>query len=141
MTVAFNLQTFRDLYPQFASVSDATVNANASQAGCYLGDTCADACALNLMVAHMLKLMQNASQGLPGGQIASATIDKVSVSVVQAPGSTNAYNYWLSSTPYGQQLAALLARCAAGGTHVGGLPERAAFRSVGGIFPRGGRIL
>ena len=137
--MTFNLPTFRALYPQFASVSDATVQAQAGQADCYIGSTCADDCAIYLMVAHLLQLSANAATGKPGGQITTATIDKVSVTVVQAPGTTS-YTYWLNSTPYGQQLAALLARCAAGGTHVGGLPERAAFRSVGGLFPRGGRV-
>lgn len=51
------------------------------------------------------------------------------MTVAAAPGTTS-YTYWLNSTPYGQQLAALLARCSAGGFYVGGLPERAAFRSV-----------
>lgn len=138
--MAFDLQTFRDLYPQFASVPDATVLAQADQAECYLGETCSDACAMYLMVAHLLQLSANTSQGQPSGQVTSASIDKVSVTVAQAPGPNNSYTYWLNSTPYGQQLAALLARCAVGGTYVGGLPERAAFRSVGGLFPRGGRI-
>lgn len=139
--MAFDLAAFRILYPQFALVPDETVNAQAVQAECFLsGMACADACALNLMVAHLLQLSANGAAGTPGGQITSASIDKVSVTVAQAPGSTNSYMYWLNSTPFGQQLAALLARCASGGTHVGGLPERAAFRSVGGMFPRRGRV-
>lgn len=137
--MAFNLQTFRNLYPQFNSVPDDTVNSVAQQADCYLSSTCADDCAIYLLVAHMLQLQQNQTNGLPGGQVTSASIDKVSVTVAAAPGTTS-YTYWLNSTPYGQQLAALLARCSAGGFYVGGLPERAAFRSVGGIFPMRGRI-
>ncbi|MNJ79317.1 hypothetical protein D3C77_772930 [compost metagenome] len=50
------------------------------------------------------------------------------------------WSYWLGMTPYGMQLMALLKVCTGGGLYVGGLPERAAFRSVGGIFPRGGRL-
>ena len=137
--MTFDLPTFRSLYPAFAGVSDAAVTVAAGQAACYIDSTCADDCAIYLMVAHLLQLAANAATGKPGGQITTATIDKVSVTVAQAPGTTS-YTYWLNSTPYGQQLAALLARCAAGGTHVGGLPERAAFRSVGGLFPRGGRV-
>lgn len=138
--MAFVLATFRELYPQFDDVSDDVVELTATQALCYIGSTCADDCAIYLMVAHLLQLAANASNNLPGGQITSASIDKVSVTVAQAPGSNNSYTYWLNSTAYGQQLAALLARCAVGGTYVGGLPERAAFRSVGGIFPRRGRV-
>ncbi len=138
--MAFDLPTFRALYPQFAAVADETVLAQAGQADCYIADlNCGDACAIYLMVAHLLQIGRNIAAGTPSGQITSASIDKVSVTVAQAPG-TDSYTYWLNSTPYGQQLAALLMRCAAGGTHVGGLPERAAFRSVGGMFPRGGRI-
>lgn len=137
--MAFALPVFRGLYPQFSGVSDTVVTAVAGQADCYIDSTCADDCAIYLIVAHLLQLAKNASAGLPGGQITSATIEKVSVTVAQAPGATS-YKYWLNSTPYGQQLAALLARCAAGGTQVGGLPERAAFRSVGGVFPRRGRV-
>ncbi|UNY40211.1 hypothetical protein KLEP174_gp10 [Pseudomonas phage vB_PcuM_ KLEP17-4] len=137
--MAFDLAVFRELYPQFASVSDAAVNAAAAQAGCYIDSTCADDCAIYLMVAHLLQLAANIAANTPSGQITSASIDKVSVTVAQAPG-TSAYQYWLNGTPYGQQLAALLARCSAGGLYVGGLPERSAFRSAGGVFPRRGRI-
>lgn len=137
--MTFDLPTFRALYPQFAGVSDSAVLAVSGQAACYIDSTCADDCAIYLMAAHLLQLTANAARKLPGGQITSASIDKVTVTVAQAPGS-DSYTYWLNGTPYGQQLAALLARCASGGTSVGGLPERAAFRNVGGLFPRGGRI-
>ena len=139
MAAPFNLPTFRSLYPAFAGVSDAAVTVAAGQAACYIDSTCADDCAIYLMVAHLLQLAANAAAGKPGGQITTATIDKVSVTVAQAP-VTDSYRYWLNGTPYGQQLLALLARCAVGGAYVGGLPERAAFRSVGGVFPRGGRV-
>lgn len=135
----FDLTSWRLLFPQFNGVPDAVVLTHADQSACYIDSTCADDCAIYLMVAHLLQLAANAAAGTPGGQITTATIDKVSVTVAQAPG-TDSYRYWLNSTPYGQQLLALLARCAVGGTYVGGLPERAAFRSVGGIFPRGGRV-
>lgn len=137
--MAFGLAVFRELYPQFDTVSDAAVTAAAAQAVCYIDSTCADDCAIYLMVAHLLQLAANIAAGTPSGQITSASIDKVSVTVAQAPG-TDSYRYWLNGTPYGQQLAALLARCSAGGLYVGGLPERAAFRSVGGVFPRRGRV-
>ena len=137
--MAFELSVFRELYPQFEAVSDAAVTAAATQANCYIDSTCADDCAIYLMVAHLLQLAANIAAGTPSGQITSASIDKVSVTVAQAPG-TDSYRYWLNGTPYGQQLLALLARCSAGGLYVGGLPERAAFRSVGGVFPRRGRV-
>lgn len=139
----FPLAKFRLLYPQFAAVSDDTVTAVSEQAMCYTsarGCTCSEQMWL-LMVAHLLQLGANAESGGAGpqGQLSSATIDKVSVAFV-APPSTSSWTYWLNGSPYGQQLAALLAACSGGGFYVGGLPERSAFRSVGGIFPGRGRL-
>lgn len=137
--MAFDLSAFRELYPTFATVPDTAVNATAGQAACYIDSTCADDCAIFLMVAHLLASAQKIALGQQTGQVTSATIDKVAVTVAQAPG-TDSYRYWLNGTPYGQQLLALLARCAAGGLYVGGAPERAAFRRVGGSFPNRGRV-
>lgn len=141
MPPVFPLADFRLLYPQFAAVSDDAVVANAQMALCYISDhgcDCGDQSWL-LMVAHMLTLSQAAQTGGATNPVASATIDKVSVSFVQAPTGTSSFKYWLSSTPFGMQLLAMLARCAAGGLYVGGSRERAAFRIVGGRFPNRGR--
>ena len=139
----FPLAKFRLLYPQFDAVTDETVHAVAEQGLCFTsarGCTCSEQMWM-LMVAHLLLLAANAAAGgnTGGGQLASATIDKVSVSFV-APPSTSSWAYWLNGSPYGQQFAALLAACSSGGFYVGGLPERSAFRSVGGIFPGRGRF-
>ena len=139
----FNLPTFRAAYPQFAAVSDATVNATAEAALCMVGQDGACDCdetMWQLMVAHMLQLQASSATGGASGPVTSATIDKVSVAVAAPPVGSSAYKFWLFSTPYGTQLAAMLARCASGGVYVGGMPERAAFRSVAGAFP-GGRWL
>lgn len=143
--MTFPLAQFRLLYPVFAAVPDDTVLAWAEQARCLLAEQacgCEDS-AWMLLTAHMLALNGLGGAGdTPGaiGSIASATIDKVSVSFAQNPGASDSWSFWLASTPWGRQLAALLARCRAGSSgYVGGLPERAAFRSVGGIFPTRGR--
>jgi hypothetical protein len=140
---AFDLAAFRLLYPQFAAVSDEVVLAVAEQALCLISGTgCdCDAAAWQLMVAHLLQLQAAATSGGGGtGPIASATIGGVSVSFQAPPTGSSAYKYWLFTTPYGAQLAAMLARCAAGGVYVGGAPERAAFRRVGGGFPNRGKL-
>lgn len=137
----FSLATFRVLYPQFNGIGDEQIEAVAEQAQCFLserGCSCADQL-LMLMTAHLLTLSQQQAAGGITGQVTSATVDKVSVTIAAPPG-TDAWSYWLGMTPYGLQLRALLKRCSAGGMYVGGLPERAAFRSVGGVFPRGGRL-
>jgi hypothetical protein len=144
MAVEFDIAAFRAAFPAFASevlYPDATIQAAADQAACLLssnGCGC-ETLQLQLMVAHLLTLgaREQAGSGATG-PVVSATIDKVSVTLAAPPGK-DPFTFWLYLTPYGSQLAAMLSRCAAGGLYIGGAPERAAFRSVGGLFPRGGR--
>jgi hypothetical protein len=95
--------------------------------------------AVNYLAAHLWVLSNQQSQPgqspgtNQGGFETSASIDKISVTML-APPANNMWTWWLSQTPYGQALAALLRMKAVGGTSVGGLPERAAFRKVGGVF-------
>lgn len=94
--------------------------------------------ALNYMTAHLmvLSLQQSAAGSATsnqGGFETSASIGEISVSKL-APPAKDAWQYWLYQTPYGQALMALLGALAAGGLSVGGLPEREAFRKVGGVF-------
>ena len=140
----FPLARFRILYPQFNGVQDDVVLALADSAKCYLAG-CEGHCLEQLwmlMVAHMLQLRQNQDSGTAQpGAVVSASIDKVSVSFAAPPSGTS-MDHWLGLTPYGLEYMALAARCTARGAspfYVGGMPERAAFRSVGGRFPRGGR--
>lgn len=89
--------------------------------------------ALNLMTAHLTQQSSEISQGQNPYVLNGATIDKVSV-VIQAVPAKNQWGLWLSTTAYGQQLRALLQVKSVGGAYVGGTPESAAFRRVGGIF-------
>lgn len=133
----FPLSEFRKLYPEFDAITDDQLLAFASQALCFVsiyGCECSEQLWI-LMVAHMLKLKVNEAAGA-GGQVSSASIDGVSVSF-SVPPSADAWSYWLNGTPFGQMFAALSKRCNSGGAYVGGSPERAAFRGVGGGF--GGR--
>ncbi len=131
----FPLTKFRVLYPAFAGVTDETVVAVAEQAQCLAssrGCACSEQ-AWMALVAHLLALQAaQAAGGGTAGPIASATVDKVSVSF-QAPPAGDSWAYWLNTTPYGQQALALLKACSAGGFYVGGLPERKAFTKVYGI--------
>lgn len=140
----FPLATFRILYPQFDAVEDAVVGAVATSALCYLGE-CGGDCYEQLWmlaVAHMLQLRANQSSGSAApGAVVSAGIDKVSVSFAAPPAGT-ASDHWFNLTPFGMEYLALASKCkatASAGFYVGSMPERAAFRSVGGRFPRGGR--
>lgn len=137
----FPLAKFRILYPQFDAKTDDEILAIAGLAECFVtayGCECADQLWM-LMVAHMLQLQANAGSGNTG-QVASASIDGVSVSF-SVPPSADAWAYWLNGSPFGQMFAALNRRCNSGmsGAYAGAFPERAAFRNVGGRFPLGGR--
>lgn len=146
-TIALDIAAFRALFPQFAGdpPSDALIMAQWGMATAYVSsDTYGDlpvtarTYALQLMTAHLLLIGQviangGAYTGTPG-YVTQSKVGDVSVSLAQPPYGTSAWRYWLSLTPYGQQLLALLDAQAVGGFHVGGLPERSAFRKVGGIF-------
>ena len=141
--MAFPLSDFRLLYPAFASVTDGVVLAVSVQAECFIAPTacgCTDQ-AWMLATAHMLALRNAAASGnTQPGLLTGATVGGVSVSFQAPPYGSSAYKFWLFTTPFGAQFAALLARCSAGGVYVGGAPERAAFRQVGGGFPNRGRL-
>jgi len=148
MVFTFDPALFRSQFPAFASVTDyptATLQVYYNISGLYIstndygylnGD--GRAYALNLMTAHITAINDiNAAaaenQSTSVGLVTSASVGDVSVSI-QPPPTKSAFDYWLSLTPYGQQLLALLNMIGAGGLYIGGLPERSAFRKVGGIF-------
>jgi len=89
-----------------------------------------------LLTAHLLMINGTTAAPASGatGVISNATVGSVSVGFVNAASSKGAFMSWLGKTPYGEQLAALLARLAIGLGYVGGSPERRAFRKVGGRF-------
>jgi hypothetical protein len=124
------IQMFWDLASDFISIP-------LCPAGAFLSGNSA-AAALNYMTAHLYALnLQQVNSGqapgaVQGGYEVSATIDKISVTMMTPPAA-DMWSFWLTQTPYGQALLALLAVKAVGGTSVGGLPERLAFRKVGGI--------
>lgn len=140
----FDIAAFRAAFQAFEDVviyPDATIQIYADAAPCYLSDRGCGCETLNtqLLVAHLLMLNDRALAGNgSGGLVTSAGIDKVSVSIAPPP-TTSAWGYWLSTTPYGVQLMALLKRCSVGGIYVGGGRERSAFRAAGGRFPNRGR--
>lgn len=93
--------------------------------------------ARKLLTAHLVHLAHGiASSGSVGtsvGAVQSASEGSVSVSFTTPP-TRSGWQFWLSSSPYGLQLWALLSTASAGGLYIGGLPEREAFRKVGGVF-------
>lgn len=136
-----DLDKFRTAFPEFANVTaypDARLELWWQAVICAMDDAAmCDDCAetyFYLMLAHIAKLMTKAATGSAQvGAKTSATIDKVSVAYA-APPYKDGWEYWLSQTPYGIELWALLGMLAVGGLYIGGRPETRGFRKVGGRF-------
>lgn len=143
--VEFDISRFRKVFPAFASETkypDEMVEFKLSIAKGFLSKGCSLSGedydnALMMMVAHLLWIDYLLSKGQTTvGVMTGATVGSVSVSTAPPPTKTG-WQYWLATTPYGQQLWALLMMRAAGGWYYGGAPEGSAFRGVGGTFGRG----
>ena len=140
----FDVAYFRAQYPAFSNATtfpDLTLQAywdtannyitNASQTLLCGGMTDAQLkLALYLMTAHIAAISVLIAAGQTPGIVTSATIDKVSVTT-QPPPVQDQFQWWLSLTPYGQQLLALLTVQSVGGFYVGGAPEIAGLRRAG----------
>lgn len=145
-TITLDPAAFRALFPQFADPvkwPDAALSIQFGAATGYVSaDTYGDMTvaartnALYLMTAHLLALGVIIAQNNYSGQVGvvqGAVVDHVQITLTPPPVKSQ-WQWWLNTTPYGAQLLGLLDAQAAGGFYVGGLPERAAFRKVAGIF-------
>lgn len=152
-TITFDVAAFRLAFPAYAdpvTYSDANLQAWFTAATGYISSSYGYSwCnpivglsgaqrvqALNLMTAHLLFLSGLSANGQVPGLMQNASIDKVSVGLTPPPVKSQ-FAWWLSLSPYGQSLLALLQVAAVGGAYIGGLPERAAFRRVFGGFGPG----
>jgi hypothetical protein len=135
----FDPAAFIAAFPAFAGTSPASIQTwvnivlESPMASWF---NCASLTQQQLIVAHVGYLVTNAntignSQG--GGAVVSATEGSVSASFVTPP-VRDGLEYYLSGSTYGQMLWAMLNVQSAGGFYIGGLPERGAYRKVGGVF-------
>ncbi|WP_321905130.1 DUF4054 domain-containing protein [Paraburkholderia tropica] len=137
--MTFDPVAFQNAFPAFSSTPTAAITtwANIVEQSPMQSWFCtAPTTQQQLIVAHVGYLLTNASsidnsQG--GGAVVSATEGSVSASFV-APPVRDGLEYYLSGSTYGQMLWAMLNVQAAGGAYIGGLPERSAYRKVGGVF-------
>jgi hypothetical protein len=137
--MTFDTAAFQAAFPAFQSTPQATIQLWANiveQSSMQSWFDCAPTTQQQLIVAHVGALLLNAST--PGnaqgnGAIVSATEGSVSASFV-APPVKDGLEFYLSGTTYGQMLWAMLNISSAAGAYIGGLPERAAYRKVGGRF-------
>lgn len=103
--------------------------------------------ALQLMMSHLIYLTNLAntgngfgtgSGGTPGTvpyQMQSAQIDKVNVAATPPP-NPNQFQWWLGTSPFGQQLLAMLQIQSVGGFYAGGSYVRSGFLgSDNGVWP------
>ena len=76
--------------------------------------------ALDLMTAHITSIADSiaANGSAPSYQLASASIDKVSVGALNSPNNDSQWRWWLGTTSYGQRLLALLATKIVGGLYI-----------------------
>ena len=82
----------------------ATAYVSNRTGGCYTGgmSVAQQTLALNQMTAHLLYLSGLIAAGNTPGVLVGATIDKISVTL-EPPPAPNQWQYWLQTTPYGQQ--------------------------------------
>ena len=127
-----NIAKFKQMYSIFNDISDDVIDMMVDKAECYVDKSkckCYEQL-LFLVVAHLLYLKEQQEQGNNNtSAIASATIDKVSISY-QAPTSTSSISQWFNLSPYGIEYLALNKRCNGMPRYVGGSLERQAFRKL-----------
>ena len=127
-----NIAKFKQMYSIFNDISDDVIEMMVDKAECYVNKSkckCYEQL-LFLVVAHLLYLREQQEQGNNNtSAIASATIDKVSISY-QAPTSTSSISQWFNLSPYGIEYLALNKRCNGMPRYIGGSLERQAFRKL-----------
>lgn len=142
--LTFDVTEFRTSFPAFADPAKyptVTLQMYWDNATCYVSDignygSLQGRCrqyAINLMTAHLAALATLIASGQTPSIVQNSAIDKISVGLTPPP-LKNQWQWWLMTTPYGQQLQALLQTRSVGGFYIGGRGELAAFRKVGGVF-------
>lgn len=143
--IAYNDALFRAQCPAYADTGqypEALIQAYWTAATSFISNctygilpVAARTLGINWMAAHLIAIAALVAAGQVPGIINSATIDKISVGLVEAP-KPNQWQWFLNQTAYGQQLLALLQVNSVGGYIVGGSPVAQSFRGVGGPFLR-----
>ena len=83
--------------------------------------------AIDLMMAHLIYISILTAGGTVPYVLSASSIDKISITAVPPP-LKNQWGWWMSISPYGQQLWALLQMKSVGGYYIGGFPNLCAFR-------------
>lgn len=145
--ISYNDAAFRAFFPAYANTTtypQATIQGywniailyiSNRQGGAYCGgmNTGRQTLAINQMTAHLLFLSGIIASGQVPAIMTGAGIDKINVSL-EPPPQVNQWQYWLNTSPYGQQLLALLQLASVGGFYIpSGVPGRAGFQFGNGM--------
>ena len=143
MTIVLDISAFRSTFVGFSNTAlypDAIITTFWDISTLYISDNdygllngTSRVFAIQSMTAHLLMLNDNIANGQTTALISASTIGQESITLTPPPVSTQ-FKWWLSTTPYGAQLLALLRATAVGGLYVGGSNERGGFRKIGGRF-------
>jgi len=144
MPTAFNEANFRAQFPAFADTvkyPSATLSLSwttgtdfiSQNNGIFNYNQAQAQYANDLMCAHLLYINTAVLNGQNTGVVTGAAEGTVNVTFMPPPVKS-AFQYWLASSPYGQQLRALLRVVAGVGMYVGGSPEQQGYRKIGGVF-------
>lgn len=133
--VVVSLAEFYAEYPEFNTDDYKNICPQAfRRAKCYISiqnkgrlKDCMRKNAIYLLTAHLSALIYKNQSGQSGGVgagiVASAAVGEVNVSYVQIP-NLDQWSYWLSLTPYGLELLALLEQLTSVPFYIGGSFER-----------------
>ena len=133
----YNDADFRIQFPAFSNTTtypQATLQNYFNIAGVYvhnsnygfLAQDGATLYSLYLLTAHLAAIQTMIANGQTPSITINAGIDKISVGI-EPPPVKGMFQYWLATTPYGQQLTALLTVQSVGGFFTPGSLGRAGF--------------
>lgn len=137
--IEFNAEKFRSQFPELATIAapqawwNAATNIISNNSYGLLA-CCSREQALYLMTAHLVQISNLVANGQQPGIVTDAQIDKIRVATMPPPVG-NQWQWWLSQTPYGAQLLALLQVKSVGGFYIpSGPPEINSIRKAYGVF-------
>jgi hypothetical protein len=139
----FDYESFISLFPEFnnpVTFPELRLQGNWDQATCYCSNinfgrlnNSSRLLALQYVTAHITQYFYNTTKGKRSLPITQSTVDKIAVSLL-APPVSNSWQFFMSSTPYGQAYLALLQSASAGGFVVNGVPNGLAIRGFNGNY-------
>ncbi len=140
--ITFDYELFQLQIPSYASYGEAKTEVFWDIAINYVNDTGNYGCmqgtsrayAINLMTAHLIYLQALIAAGQVPALVQDSQVDKIQISLTPPPVK-NQFDWWLSLTPYGQSLLALLQVSSVGGFYIGGSAPLAGFGYCNGFYP------